>query len=166
MSIADSVAAAAAYLGEHPDEARYTDSVAIARLERGLRVVVTDPAGRQVATDMVNGVGGDDSAPSPGWLFRAALASCVMTFIAIRAAVVGVESGPIEVSVDSESDDRGVLGVDDSIPAGPLRVALRISIGGAATDRARIEEIVHWAVEHCPVSDLLRRPVPLDVVVR
>src|SRR3954471_11784104 len=116
MAIAESMAAAAAHLREHPDEARYTDSRATARVERGLRVVVADPAGREVATDMVRGVGGDDSAPSPGWLFRASLASCVATFVVIRAAVLGVEPGSFEVSVESESDDRGALDLDPSVP--------------------------------------------------
>ena len=52
MSIADAVSSASAYLTEHPDEARYRDSHARARLESGLRVEVTGPNGEQLATDM------------------------------------------------------------------------------------------------------------------
>jgi uncharacterized OsmC-like protein len=166
MAIAESMAAAAAHLREHPDEARYTDSRATARVERGLRVVVADPAGREVATDMVRGVGGDDSAPSPGWLFRASLASCVATFVVIRAAVLGVEPGSFEVSVESESDDRGALDLDPSVPAGPLSVSMVVAVDNGGSAVEDFEAVVRWAVAHCPVSELLRRDVPVDVVVR
>src|SRR6185295_18021930 len=43
--IGDAVARAGAYLTEHPDEARYRDSAAVARLGRNLRVDVTGPGG-------------------------------------------------------------------------------------------------------------------------
>jgi hypothetical protein len=79
------------YLGAHPNEARYTDSIATATLESGLRVRVAGASGEQIATDMPPSVGGTGSAPSPGWLFRAALASCDATLIAMRAAAQGVQ---------------------------------------------------------------------------
>jgi hypothetical protein len=66
MSIAHAVSSASAYLTEHPDEARYRDSHARARLVSGLRVEVTGPNGEQLATDMPAGIGGTASAPSPG----------------------------------------------------------------------------------------------------
>src|SRR6266567_2793844 len=65
---------AVAYLSEHPEEARYTDSEATATLEEGLRVRVEGPGGLSVVTDMPQGVGGGGAGPSPGWLLRAALA--------------------------------------------------------------------------------------------
>src|SRR5690349_8010747 len=118
MSIGDAVARAGAYLTDHPDEARYRDSAATARLSDGLVVTVTGPAGEALTTDMPVGTGGTASVPSPGWYLRAAAASCVASLI--RAASTGTNIGAIEVTVDSESDDRGILGLDDSIPAGAL----------------------------------------------
>jgi uncharacterized OsmC-like protein len=120
MSIADAVARATEYLTAHPDEARYRDSAATARITAGLVARVEGPAGETVMTDMPAGIGGTASAPSPGWLMRAAAASCVASLIAIRAASIGIEHGSIEVTVDSESDDRGILGLDDAIAAGAL----------------------------------------------
>ncbi len=79
--IREAVNAAVSYLGEHPDEAGYTDSVAVAVLERGLAVTVTGPDGASVRTDMPKSVGGSGAAPSPGWLLRAAQASCLATLI-------------------------------------------------------------------------------------
>ena len=163
MSIAEAVAAATAYLGTHPDEARYRDAPAVARLTDGLRVQVTGAGGESVATDMPRGIGGTASAPSPGWLFRAAVASCVTSLIAIRASVVGVTLDAIEVSVDSESDDRGILGMDSATPAGPLSARIEVRLRSAQSD-APIDELVAWAVDHCPVSEALRRAVPVEIV--
>ena len=53
----------------------------------------------------------------------------------MRAAEQGQVPGRIEVVVDSESDDRGILGIDDSVPAGPLSSRARVRIGGVAAGR-------------------------------
>jgi len=72
--IRDKIEAAVAYLTKNPDEARYTDSPAVATVAdpQGLRVEVTGPDGARLSTDMPASVGGSNSAPSPGWFLRAA----------------------------------------------------------------------------------------------
>src|SRR5438876_4121869 len=85
MSIAEAVAEATTYLEAHPDEARYRDAPAVARLVDGLRVEVTGTGGESTITDMPRGIGGPASAPPPGWLFRAAVASWVASPVPIRA---------------------------------------------------------------------------------
>lgn len=166
MSIADAVASASAYLTEHSDEARYRDSTARARLESGLIVKVTGPAGETLTTDMPTGIGGTASAPSPGWYLRAAAASCVASLVAIRAAATGAVLRSVDVEVDSESDDRGILGLDPRIPAGALSTKVVVSIDAVDTDRASLEAIAQWALEHCPVTDTIARAVPLVLEVR
>lgn len=166
MSIAESVAKASAYLTEHPEEARYRDSNARARLESGLLVTVSGPAGESLRTDMPLGIGGMATAPSPGWFLRAAAASCVASLIAIRAAATSVTLGLVEVEVDSESDDRGILGLDDAIPAGALSIRVIASIDAPGLDGPALEELVRWAVEHCPVTDSVIRAVPLEIEIR
>jgi uncharacterized OsmC-like protein len=165
MSIREAVERAGAYLTEHPDEARYRDSAATARIEDGLVAVVSGSGGESLTTDMPAGIGGTASAPSPGWLMRAAAASCVASLIAIRAAATGVEVGAIEVAVDSESDDRGILGLDEAIPAGALSVRVAVTIAGIELDAAARRELVDWAVAHCPVTESLARAVPLEIEV-
>jgi len=164
MSVADAVAAASAYLSEHPDEARYRDSAAMARVTSGLAVAVTGPGGESLTTDMPKGIGGGSSVPSPGWYMRAAAASCVASLIAIRAATLGLTVGAIEVTVDSESDDRGILGLDDEIPAGAISMKIVASVGGVRDDARR--DLVDWAVAHCPVTETIARAVPVTVEVR
>ncbi|MEX2136581.1 MAG: UvrD-helicase domain-containing protein [Chloroflexota bacterium] len=153
--------AASAYLREHPEEARSTDSAATARLVEGLVVRVTGPGDASITTDMVRSVGGTATAPSPGWLLRAAEASCVVTLIAMRAAVLGLALDKVEVTVDSESDDRGLLGLDETVPAGPLSGRVSVALAAAGVDPDTLEEIARWGVKHCPVCDALERTVPV-----
>ena len=164
--IRGSLGAAVEYLSAHPDEARYTDSPATAVLEEGLRVKVTGSEGHTVTTDMPPSVGGGGEGPSAGWLLRAALASCEATLIAMRAAQAGIELSHLEVTVDSESDDRGILGIDESVPAGPLSIRLAIRIGaGRGAPADRLEEIARCGVAHCPVSEAAGRVVPVRLEI-
>jgi len=153
---------AVGYLTANPHEARYRDSHARASLRDGLVVEVKGPAGEAVVTDMATSVGGTASAPSPGWLFRAAAASCVTTLIAMRAASMGIALGSLEVTVDSESDDRGILGIDAAVPAGPLSVRVDVAVHAPGVDDDLLRGVASWGVEHCPVIDAVGRQVPVE----
>lgn len=163
--IGDALRGARAYLTDHPDEARYRDSVATARADAGLAVVVEGPDGASLRTDMPPSVGGGGAAPSPGWYLRAAHAACVATLVAMRAAEEGVTLDRLEVAVDSESDDRGITGADDTVPAGPFSSTVRISLAAAGVDGQRLRSIAEWGWRHCPVDDAVRRAVPVSVHV-
>ena len=165
QEIREKLGAAVEYVTAHPAEARYTDSPATARhaATQGLQVSVEGPDGAAMTTDMPTSVGGANSSPSPGWFLRAAEASCVATLIAMRAAQEGVAYESLTVTVDSESDDRGILGITDDVPAGPLRTRVGVVVRAVVDDDDDDvwDAIVDWAVEHCPVTDAVRRAVPL-----
>src|SRR3989440_4689049 len=161
--IRDALANAIAYLKAHPDDAESTDGPAADVVGSGLAVTVHGPQGMSIHTDMPKSVGGTDQSPSPGWLLRAAQASCLATLIAMRAAQQGLEPGRIEVVVDSESDDRGILGIDDSVPAGPMSSRARVRIGGNGASPEQLAALVRWADAHCPVQDSVRRAVRCTV---
>ena len=162
--IRNAIESARQYLSGHPEECRYTDSAATAIVESGLRCRVEGPDGAVVVSDMPSAVGGAGSAPSPGWLSRAALASCDATLIAMRAAELGIELRELAVTVDSESDDRGLLAMDDEVPAGPFSVRVQVR-AVADVDEAQLRELVVWAERHSPVGDATRRAVPTTVDV-
>jgi uncharacterized OsmC-like protein len=164
-TIRSAIEDASAYLTDHPDEARYTDSLATATVADGLHVRVAGPNGEVLETDMPAAVGGGASYPSPGWFLRAAVASCVASLATMRAAHLGLRDFSCAVEVDSQSNDLGILGLDASVPAGPLsmRVALRLAADGAGAQD--LHDVAAWAVDHCPVSDAVRRAIPLEVEV-
>lgn len=163
-SIRSAIETAAGHLSEHPEAGAGTDAAATAVLEEGLRFRVAGPKG-DVITDMSKMVGGGATAPTPGWLLRAALASCDATAVAMEAARDGVELTDLTVTVESESDFRGVLGVDDSVRPGPLavRVRIRLAAGNATEDQLR--EIVQRAESRSPVGDAVGRAVSITTEV-
>ena len=162
-SIRSALQEAIGYLTEHPNDAKATDSFATATIEEDLRCKVRGPDGAEIHTDMVTSVGGGDTAPSPGWMLRAATASCVATPVAMKAALDDIELGNTEVTVDSQSDDLGILGIDDGVPAGPLSVSVRVKVESNGTDPGTLRELVSWAHDHCPVTDLTKREVPITL---
>ncbi|MEA2676060.1 MAG: hypothetical protein QOJ81_201 [Chloroflexota bacterium] len=161
----DKIQGAIDYLNANPLEARYRDDPAVAHLAdpTTLKVDVTGTAGEHITTDMPTSVGGSNSTTSPGWFLRAAEASCVATLIAMRAAHQDVQLTDIKVTVDSESDDRGILGADPTAPAGPMSTRVAVRVASVGADEHQLRGIVEWAVEHCPVTDAVRRAIPMAI---
>ena len=56
-------------------------------LESGLRFRAEGPDGKLIISDMPETMGKKGSAPSPGWLMQAALATCNATTIVSKAAL-------------------------------------------------------------------------------
>lgn len=149
-----------------PAKARAKNAPATARLGQGLRCEVTGPHGEKFLTDMPPAMGGEASGPNPGWLLRGALASCTATVIAMRAAKLGISLDMLEVTVESESDNRGILGLDPKVSAGLGAVRTKVRIAGDS-DAATLRELVRWADEHSPVGCTLKASTAcsLDVEV-
>jgi uncharacterized OsmC-like protein len=163
-SIRTAIQHASNYLAEHPEAARSTDSAATAILEDGLRFRV-EGQDTPLSTDMSKSVGGGASAPTPAWLMRAALAACDATLVAMEAARDDIELTELEVNVESESDFRGVLGVDPSVQPGPLamRVAIRLAAKDATDEQLRT--IVERAESRSPVRHALAGELPMTTDV-
>ena len=164
MSIRSAMERASAYLTENPAAARASDSVATAVREDGLRFRVEGPWA-SLTTDMAEAVGGGGSAPTPGWLQRASLASCDATLVAMEAARDGIALTDLEVSVESESDFRGVLGVDRSVEPGPQSVRVRIRLAATDATEDQLRAIVERAESHSPVRDALAREVHMTTEI-
>lgn len=158
--IRSSVEGVIEYYTQHPDHALSQDKEAVAVIEEGLRARATGPDGQTLVCDMPKPLGGGATAPTPGWMLRAALANCEAVMIALAAAQRGVELSTLEVRVGSTSDDRGMLGMDDTTPAGPLNMKVSIRIGAAGASAETLHEIVAWAERHSPVGEPLTRVMP------
>lgn len=165
QTIKNAIESATSFLTENPEKALATDSLATARHVGGLKFEVTDPDGRSLMTDMVKGVGGEDSAPSPGWLLRAAVASCDATLIAMHAATAGIRLTELVVEVDSTSNDLGILGIDPEVPSGPLDMTARVKVSSPDMEAGELEALVRNAIDHCPVCDAMKSPVDMRVEV-
>jgi uncharacterized OsmC-like protein len=140
----------------HPEKARAKYAPATATLESGLKCRVTGPSGEQIETDMPPALGGAGSGPNPGWFFRASLAACCSTVIAAQAARLGINLTKLEVTVEGEGDNRGVLGLDEAISAGHSAIRTNVQISAQDATFEQIEELVHWAAAHSPVGCTVR----------
>lgn len=146
------------FLRDNPDKGRGTPPGASAVIESGLRCKIEGPNGLTLYTDMPEMMGGAAEAPSPGWYMRAAHAACDATSIAMRAALEGISLTLLEVTVDNELDNRGMLGEGD--PPGPLITKVVVRISAPDADPAKLREIVEFAEAHSVVGDAISRAVP------
>ena len=163
--IRDAISKAAQTLTEQPEKARREDAPALCELEDGLRFRITGPGGELIHTDMPPGVGGGATAPRPGWLMRAALASCNATCIAMRAAQCGIELSHLEVTVSSWTNRRAFLGLDDSVSAGMQPLRLHVKISAPDTPEEELRSLVRWANAHSPVGCTDLSALEVDVQV-
>lgn len=150
---------------QHPELGPTTDSTAVATWQGGLRFQTAGPNGATLVSEMPKAVGGGGGAPTPGWLLRAALANCNASMIALRAAQTGIALTRLEVTVDSDSNDRGMLGLADDVPPGPLEVRVKVRLAADGASAAQLQALVDWAERHSPVADALQRAVPVSTAV-
>jgi hypothetical protein len=112
--IAAAVQRVESVLKRRPAAGIHDDAPATARWQTGMRVVASHANGTQMLTDMPTELGGSGDQVTPGWLFRAGLASCCATRIAMGAAAAGIELAMLEVLASSRSDTRGLFGMADA----------------------------------------------------
>lgn len=156
-SVRQAIERVSAAISADPTKARAKNAPATARLAAGLQCELSGPHNERLITDMPQAMGGAASGPNPGWLLRGALASCTATVIAMRAAKLGVALSSLEVTVESESDNRGILGLDENVSAGLETVRMKVKIGAATESSDALQEIVAWADAHSPVACTMRQ---------
>ena len=164
-SISDALEKISDVIAADPARAAAKSAPATARLRDGLRCEVTGPKGEQVVTDMPPAMGGAASAPSPGWLLRGAIGSCTATVIAMRAARCGVPLKALEVTVESESDHRGMLGLDERVSAGFTAMTVRVRIGAENVPANQLRALAEWGNDHSPVACTVRKSPVTSVEV-
>jgi uncharacterized OsmC-like protein len=158
-------------LRRRPDMGLHDDAPATVRWSAGTRVVARHANGTEIPTDMPAELGGSGERVTPGWLFRAGLAACAATCIAMKAAADGVALTTLEVQATSRSDTRGLLAMadehGDDVSAGPVDVALGVRIGAAGVAAERLRALVDAALRCSPIPVAVRNatPVALSIVV-
>ena len=159
-------------LRRRPDLGLHDDTPATASWESGVRVVSGNPNGMRIVSDLPPELGGAGQDVTPGWLFRAGVASCAATSIAMAAAAKGIELTVLDVRVTSRSDARGLFGMTDAggevVYAGPtdIRMNVRIAARAATADalRAAVEEGYRCSPIPCAVQKAV--PIALQIEVQ
>jgi organic hydroperoxide reductase OsmC/OhrA len=165
QDIATAVRRVESVLKRRPATGIHDDAPATARWQTGLRIVASHANGTQMSTDMPTELGGGGDKVTPGWLFRAGLASCLATRIALDAAAQGIEVAALEVLATSRSDLRGLLGMADGagapVGAGPIDVQLQVRISAAGVSAERLRLLVEDSNRCSPISAAVRDAVPV-----
>jgi uncharacterized OsmC-like protein len=133
------------------------------RLEEGTAVAVQ--AGRHALTvDEPPSVGGTGTGPNPVQLVLSSLASCQAISYRYWSEFMGIPFDAMTVLVEAELDQRGLLGFEDGIPAGPTGVRCTVTIEGPETPE-RYEELRRSVDAHCPVLDVFTNALAVERVL-
>ena len=169
QDIAEALQRIESVLRRRPDSGLHDDAPATARWDGGTRMIASHPSGKQVLTDMPGEMGGSGDQVTPGWLFRAGLASCTATRIAMAAAAQGIALQTLELRASSRSDTRGLLGLADAdgqaVSAAPQDVQLHVRIAAHGVASQRLRALVEDSYRCSPVPRAVQDAVPVALLI-
>jgi len=169
QDIAQALRRVATVLQRKPGMGVHKDAPATAHWDGELRITVRHANGTAVPTDMPPELGGGGAHVTPGWLFRAGLASCVATRIAMAAAEEDIRLRALDIEVSSRSDTRGIFGMADTdgtaVSAGPRDVGLRVRISAPDVPRERLQQLVESSCRCSPMLCAMEAAVPVELCV-
>lgn len=129
------------------------------------------------------GAGQEDSSRSEGWEFvngeppvllgnneganpveflLHALAGCVTTTTVLHAAARGITIHRLSTELEGSIDLQGLLGLDETVPAGYESITIRMDIEADCSD-AELDDLLTFARGHSPVCNTVCRPVPVTI---
>ena len=151
-------------LTRRPEAGLHDDTPAAARWQGGTGVVTRHDNGTALPTDMPRELGGSGEHVTPGWLFRAGLASCAVTSIVFVAAAEGIALTTLEVRATSRSAARGLLGMADAsgeaVYAGPGELTLQVRIAAEGVPAERLRALVEAGLRHSPIPNAASHATP------
>lgn len=133
---------------EEKPELGLDTAVTHARLEHGFQCVVRQGVNTLVS-DMGAAVGGDGTAPSPGFYGRAAIVACVAMGIKLTSVRLDVAIDAVEVDIEQDFDDCGLFAIGD-VTAGCLQSRLAIRVQSSAPEES-VRAMVDEALKHDPL---------------
>ncbi|QRY78414.1 OsmC family protein [Pseudomonas sp. PDNC002] len=154
---------------QRPSVALVQETPAIAQWEGAGKTSTRNPEGNAILTDLPRELGGDGERVSPGWLLRAAMASCAVTRIAMLANETGIALQKLEAEVGSVTDVHGLLGLSredgKTVSPGPAQAHLRVRIAATEVPAEQLRELVAEAIRLSPMVAAFRDAVPVQLDV-
>lgn len=127
-------------------------------------IVATDlKAGRhEWRIDEPAALAGEDTGTSPAEAALGALAACQVVVYRLYAQQLGIVVDDIDIDARGELDVRGLLGAAEDVRSGFSRVQLDVTVHGPESPE-RYAELQAIVDARCPILDVFRNPVPVDV---
>ena len=107
-------------------------------------------------------LGGTDLGPNPVELVLTALATCQEITYRAYATALGVPLDSVSVKLDGSLDLRGFFAVSDTARPGFSSVRGTVTLKSSASPEA-LAQLKQVVDAHCPVLDILRAPVPVEL---
>jgi uncharacterized OsmC-like protein len=105
---------------------------------------------------------GNNEGANPVEFLLHALAGCLTTTIVIHAAARGITIQELSTELEGTIDAQGVLGLDDTVPAGYKQINIKLHIKADCSDD-ELDDLLAFARNHSPVCNTVCRPVPVTV---
>ncbi len=105
---------------------------------------------------------GNNEGANPVEFLLHALAGCVTTTFVLHAAARGIRVDSISTQMEGDIDLLGLLGLDDSVPAGYEQIRMKMDIKADCSDE-ELDELLSYSRKHSPVCNTVCRPVPVVV---
>jgi uncharacterized OsmC-like protein len=105
---------------------------------------------------------GNNEGANPVEFLLHALAGCVTTTTVLHAAARGIAIRSLSTELVGDIDLQGLLGLDDSVPAGYREIRIRMDIEADCSDE-ELDELLRFAQAHSPVCNTVCKPVPVMI---
>jgi uncharacterized OsmC-like protein len=101
---------------------------------------------------------GHNEGANPVEFLLHGLAGCVTTTTVLHATARGITINRISTRLVGDIDLYGLLGLDESVPAGYRQITIEMDIDADASDE-EIDDLLQFARGHSPVCNTICRPV-------
>jgi len=105
---------------------------------------------------------GNNEGANPVEFLLHALAGCVTTTFVLHAMARGITIKELSTELKGNIDLQGLLGLDDSVPAGYEQIDIKMKVKADCSDE-QLDALLAYAQQHSPVCNTVCRPVPVVI---
>jgi uncharacterized OsmC-like protein len=105
---------------------------------------------------------GNNEGANPVEFLLHALAGCVTTTFILHAMARGITIRELSTELKGDIDLQGLLGLDDSVPAGYEQISIRMTVKADCSEK-ELDDLLSYAQQHSPVCNTVCRPVPVVI---
>lgn len=105
---------------------------------------------------------GKNEGANPVEFLLHALAGCVTTTFVLHAAARGIKVNRLSTSLKGQIDLQGLLGLDESVPAGYESIEILMDVDADCTEE-ELDDLFDFARGHSPTCNTVCRPVPVSI---
>jgi uncharacterized OsmC-like protein len=105
---------------------------------------------------------GNNEGANPVEFLLHALAGCVTTTFVLHAMARGITIKALSTELKGNIDLQGLLGLDDSVPAGYEQIDIKMNVKADCSDE-ELDALLAYAQQHSPTCNTVCRPVPVVI---